>query len=112
LYLTLESSDAKAVGEWFYATWLYDIALGTIFGSLLGVGFRHLMKFCERRDLIDRKSIVAQYVSLAILSIGATTLLGSDDLLAAFACGCGFAWDGESISPFFAKLVLTPLPCF
>lgn len=52
------------------------------------------MKYCERHDLIDRKSYVAQYVSLAMFTIGVTTLLGSDDLLAAFACGTAFAWDG------------------
>lgn len=76
------------------------------------------MKFCERKNLIDRQSFVAQYVSLAVLSIGTfgtsrlqwrrgqcaddyfsngllgiTTLLGSDDLLAAFACGTAFAWE-------------------
>ena len=68
--------------------------MGIVFGALLGFGFRHLMKFCERKDLIDRQSYVAQYVSLAILTIGATTLLGSDDLLAAFSCGTAFAWDG------------------
>jgi hypothetical protein len=40
-------------------------------------------------------------VSLALLTTGATTLAGSDDLLAAFACGAAFAWDDwftESIS--------------
>lgn len=52
------------------------------------------MKFCERKDLIDRQSYVAQYVSLAMFTIGVTTMLGSDDLLAAFACGTAFAWDG------------------
>ena len=52
------------------------------------------MKFCERKDLIDRQSYVAQYVSLAMLTIGVNTLLGSDDLLAAFSCGTAFAWDG------------------
>jgi sodium/hydrogen antiporter len=68
--------------------------LGVVWGALLGFGFRHLMKFCERKDLIDRQSYVAQYVSLALLTIGTTTLLGSDDLLAAFSCGTAFAWDG------------------
>ena len=68
--------------------------MGCTFGGLLGFGFRHLMKFCEKKDLIDRQSYVAQYVSLAMLTIGATTLLGSDDLLAAFCCGTAFAWDG------------------
>ncbi|KAG8857330.1 hypothetical protein FRB96_005817 [Tulasnella sp. 330] len=94
LYLTLQSSPGHAVGEWFYVTWLYEIVLGVVFGSFLGYGFRHLMKFSERKALIDRTSYVAQYISLALLAIGATTLLGSDDLLAAFCCGTAFAWDG------------------
>ncbi|KAG8987730.1 hypothetical protein FRB90_003173, partial [Tulasnella sp. 427] len=94
LYLVLESSDKKAVGEWFYITWLYEVVLGIVFGAALGFAFRHLMKFCERKNLIDRHSYVAQYISLAMLAIGATTLLGSDDLLAAFSCGTAFAWDG------------------
>lgn len=33
------------------------------------------------------------YVALALLSMGVTTLVASDDLLAAFACGTAFAWD-------------------
>lgn len=94
LYLTLEKSDGKAVGEWFYITWLYEVTLGIVFGAALGYAFRHLMKFCERKNLIDRHSYVAQYISLAMLAIGSTTLLGSDDLLAAFSCGTAFAWDG------------------
>lgn len=94
LYLIISKSDGAAVGKWFYATWVYEIILGTVLGGLLGYGFRHLMKFCERRDLIDRHSYVAQYVSLALLSNGITTILGSDDLLASFACGTAFAYDG------------------
>ncbi|KAI0263911.1 Sodium/hydrogen exchanger family-domain-containing protein [Gloeopeniophorella convolvens] len=94
LYLTLDRTTGEAVKDWFLILWLYEVVLGIIWGSMLGYGFRHLMKFCERKDLIDRQSYVAQYVSLALLTIGTTTLLGSDDLLAAFACGTAFAWDG------------------
>ncbi|KAG8969192.1 hypothetical protein FRC03_004145 [Tulasnella sp. 419] len=94
IYLILDDSDAHAVGEWFYVTWLYEVLLGIVLGAVLGFAFRHLMKFCERKNLIDRHSYVAQYISLALLSIGMTTLLGSDDLLAAFSCGTAFAWDG------------------
>lgn len=94
LFLTLDKSSAHAVGEWFYYTWLYEILMGTIIGTLLGWTVRKVMQFSERKGLIDRQSFVAQYVSLAILSIGICTLLGSDDLLAAFACGTAFAWDG------------------
>ena len=54
------------------------------------------MKFCQRYDLIDRHSYVAQYLSLAILTLCVTTILGCDDLLlvGAFACGTALAWDG------------------
>ncbi|KAG6331589.1 hypothetical protein ID866_7498, partial [Astraeus odoratus] len=94
LYLILDASTEVAVRDWFLLLWLYQVVLSVVFGSLLGYGFRHLMKFCERNDLIDRKSYVAQYVSLAFLTIGIMTMLGSDDLLAAFCCGTAFAWDG------------------
>ncbi|BEI82911.1 hypothetical protein CcaverHIS002_0307790 [Cutaneotrichosporon cavernicola] len=95
LYLTLDSSPGHAVAEWFYMTWLYEVCLGTVIGGVLGYSARKVMQFSERKKLIDRQSYVAQYVSLSLLSIGICTLLGSDDLLAAFACGTAFAWDGH-----------------
>ncbi|KAF8157823.1 Sodium/hydrogen exchanger family-domain-containing protein [Crassisporium funariophilum] len=95
LYLIIDAPNTgKAIQDWFLLLWLYQVILGTVIGAFLGFGFRHLMQFCQRFDLIDRHSYVAQYVSLAMLTIGVTTLLGSDDLLAAFACGTAFAWDG------------------
>jgi NhaP-type Na+/H+ or K+/H+ antiporter len=45
------------------------------------------MKYARRRGFIDRESYVAQYIALALMSIGLTSMLGSDDLLAAFAAG-------------------------
>lgn len=49
---------------------------------------------CPHLTSSTRLNDVFQYISLAMLAIGATTLLGSDDLLAAFSCGTAFAWDG------------------
>src|SRR5258706_12472553 len=110
LYLILEADDRVAVEKWFYITWACkcfrnkvnlahpfsdEIALGIAIGALIGWGFRHLLKFCEDHDFIDRQSYVAQYISLALLSNGITALLGSDDLLAAFASGTPFAWDSH-----------------
>jgi len=110
IYLIIDESAGQAVKNWILNIWLCEylsicfritqltpsdqVILGCVIGGLLGFGFRHLMKFCQRRDLIDRQSYVAQYISLAFLAIGITTLLGSDDLLAAFCCGVAFAWDG------------------
>lgn len=94
LYLILDSSTGRAVEDWFLLLWLYQVILGVVVGALIGWGFRYLMKFCQRNDFVDRQSYVAQYISLALLTIGIMTILGSDDLLAAFSCGTAFAWDG------------------
>lgn len=72
---------------------MYQILLGIIIGAGVGIAARKVLKFSKRRSLIDRESMVAMYVSLAIFTTAVTTLAGSDDLLAAFACGAAFAWD-------------------
>ncbi|EIM81253.1 uncharacterized protein STEHIDRAFT_134870 [Stereum hirsutum FP-91666 SS1] len=95
IYLTTEASRAVAVGKWFLIGWLYQVILGVVLGSVLGVMFSHLMKFSHKRGFIDQESYVAQYLSLAIFTIGVTKTIGSDDLLAAFAAGSAVSWDGH-----------------
>ena len=46
-----------------------------------------MLKMAQRNGLIDRESYVAQYLALALFTIGVARTLGSDDLLAAFAAG-------------------------
>ncbi|KAF9269679.1 hypothetical protein L218DRAFT_993689 [Marasmius fiardii PR-910] len=94
LYLIIEHNTGRAVRDWFLLLWLYQVVLGIVIGAAVGIGFRYLMKYCQKWDLIDRHSYVAQYVSLALFTVGVTVLLGSDDLLSTFACGTAFAWDG------------------
>ena len=89
-----ETHSDRSSRAQFYDAWAYQIIFGTILGALIGWAARKLMRFSERHRLVDRESFVAQYVSLAIASMGVNVLLGSDDLLAAFACGTAFAWDG------------------
>ena len=52
-----------------------------------GYGFRKLLNFSHYRGLADRESFVAQYLALAVFTIGVASSLGMDDLLAAFAAG-------------------------
>jgi sodium/hydrogen antiporter len=111
LYFTLDRTTSGAIKDWLLILWLCacalpllstsinihcsdQIVLSVIWGSMLGYSIRHLMMFCERKDLIDRQSYVAQYISLALLTVGTSTLLGTEDLLASFACGTAFSWDG------------------
>lgn len=82
IYLLLDASPGHAVGEWIYHSMyvltdgdkadvsFYEVLLGIVIGALLGYSARKIMKFAERKSYIDRQSYVAQYVSLAVLSIG------------------------------------------
>ncbi|KAI0819315.1 Sodium/hydrogen exchanger family-domain-containing protein [Trametes gibbosa] len=94
VYLTTEASKRVAVGKWFLVGWLYQVILGTLIGAVLGIAFSHFMKFSHRKGFIDRESYVAQYLALALFTVGVTRTLGSDDLLAAFAAGSALSWDG------------------
>ncbi|KAG7091677.1 hypothetical protein E1B28_010697 [Marasmius oreades] len=94
LYLILDRNTGSAVRDWLLILWLYQVIMGVAIGATIGFTSRCLMKYCQRRELIDRQSYVAQYISMALFTIGVCTLLGTDDLLAAFSCGAAFAWDG------------------
>ncbi|KDQ53540.1 hypothetical protein JAAARDRAFT_39225 [Jaapia argillacea MUCL 33604] len=95
LYLVTEASRGKAIELWFIVGWLYQVVMGTVLGALMGIGFCYVMKFTHRKGFIDRESYVAQYLALAIFTIGVASTLGSDDLLAAFAAGSAISWDGH-----------------
>lgn len=73
---------------------LYSCILGVIIGAVIGYGARHLIKFAERFNLIDRESFLVYYFCVAIFCSGVGTLCGVDDLLVAFAAGAAFSWDG------------------
>ena len=45
------------------------------------------MRYAQIKGFLDRESFVAQYIALALFTVGATSSLGNDDLLAAFAAG-------------------------
>jgi NhaP-type Na+/H+ or K+/H+ antiporter len=72
---------------------LYQVILGTFIGIVVGILARKILKFCNKQSLIDKESMVAIHVALALLTTGVSALAGCDDLLAAFACGTAFAWD-------------------
>ncbi|KAI0052765.1 hypothetical protein FA95DRAFT_1601469 [Auriscalpium vulgare] len=95
IYLTTEASRRSAIGKWFLIGWLYQVILGITLGTILGLVFATIMKYTHRKGLIDRESYVAQYLALGIFTIGITSTIGSDDLLAAFAAGSAMSWDGH-----------------
>ncbi|KAF9452355.1 hypothetical protein P691DRAFT_235150 [Macrolepiota fuliginosa MF-IS2] len=95
LYLTLESNRGEDIADWVLVGWLYQVIFGTFVGAVIGFLFSYILKFSHKREFINRESYVAQYIALAIFSIGVVNTIGSDDLLAAFAAGCAISWDGD-----------------
>ncbi|KAL1744680.1 Cation/H+ exchanger, partial [Schizophyllum fasciatum] len=95
IYLTLESSKGVAFEKWFIVGWLYQVFMGVAIGAIIGRGFAYIMKISRANGFIDRESYVAQFLALSFLTIGVTSVVGSDDLLAAFAAGSAISWDGD-----------------
>ncbi|KAJ7662619.1 Sodium/hydrogen exchanger [Mycena polygramma] len=95
IYLTVETSHRTAIEKWFLVGWLYQAVFGVVLGALLGLSFSYLMRVSHSRGFIDREAYVAQYLALALFTIGIASTFGSDDLLAAFAAGSAISWDGH-----------------
>lgn len=95
MYLTTEASRETAFEKWVVISWLYQVILGTTLGAIIGVLFSRLMRYAHRKGFIDRESYIAQYIALALFTVGVTNSLGNDDLLAAFAAGSAISWDGH-----------------
>lgn len=99
LYISLkmvtESTQPTDILRFIWESIVYQVLLGVAIGTLMGWVFRVALRRAERRGFIDRSSYLGQYLSLTILSLGVTALLGGDDLLAAFAAGSAVSWDGH-----------------
>ncbi|THH30429.1 hypothetical protein EUX98_g3753 [Antrodiella citrinella] len=70
IYLTVETSRHVAFEKWLLVGWLYQVILGTVLGAVMGKLFCVVMKISYGRGYIDRESYVAQYLALALLTIG------------------------------------------
>ena len=80
--------------HWFCETILYECIFGATYGVLIGYLGRHLIKWADRKELIDRESFLVFYFVLALFCAGTGATLGTDDLLVGFAAGVGFSNDG------------------
>ena len=80
--------------HWFCETILYECIFGATYGVLIGYIGRHMIKWADRKGLIDRESFLVFYFVLALFCAGTGATLGTDDLLVGFAAGVGFSNDG------------------
>lgn len=98
LYLGLSILTRATLGatfkKWFLITVLWQCALGSIVGVIIGHIFNKLLRWSSSREYVGRASYLVFYLLLAMLSIGIAATLGIDDFLVAFFAGAAFSRDG------------------
>ena len=56
----------KAIGLWFYETWVYTIILGVAYGIVAGWTSRKLLHWAEEKRYVDRESFLVFAIALAV----------------------------------------------
>jgi NhaP-type Na+/H+ or K+/H+ antiporter len=82
-----------AMGLWFAYTWGYTIILSIIYGAVVGLLAKELLRWAVKHNYVDRESFLVSAVSLALFVLGTCGLIGTDDVLACFIAGNAFTWD-------------------
>ncbi|KAF7682767.1 Na(+)/H(+) antiporter 1 [Astathelohania contejeani] len=93
IFLICGERKLDAWKKWILETWLREIIFAVFIGAVIGYIARILLKISMENGLIDKESFLVYIIALAILVTGLTSLLHSDDILAAFVCGIFFSWD-------------------
>jgi NhaP-type Na+/H+ or K+/H+ antiporter len=56
----------KAMGLWFYETWVYTILLSVVYGTVTGWLARKLLHWAEEKHYVDRESFLVFAIALAV----------------------------------------------
>ncbi|KAI9339612.1 Sodium/hydrogen exchanger family-domain-containing protein [Obelidium mucronatum] len=83
----------QAIGEWSWKVVLYQVVLSVVIGIVAAYFGKRLLKTAERREWIDKESILSFSIALALFLMGFVSLIGSDDILAVFIAGNVLTWD-------------------
>jgi sodium/hydrogen antiporter len=88
--LLLTRAAGEALGHWFVRTLLWEVGAATLLGIFIGWAGARLLHLASDHDAIDGDWRLVYTVALALTAIGAGRLIGSDELVVAFAAGAAF----------------------
>ncbi|KAI1371807.1 Na/H antiporter [Hypoxylon crocopeplum] len=71
----------------------YVVILSVVYGAVMGLVAKKLLRFCDERGYIDHEYSLVFAVPLSLFILGTCDLVGSDDILACFVAGNVFTWD-------------------
>lgn len=92
----ISSSFGEAAKQYFLVTILWQCAFAVVLGFVIGTVFRKVLRFSEDKGYIDQSGMVAFYLLLALLCVGAGSTLGCSEFLVAFTAGYAFSRDGAN----------------
>ncbi|KAJ9096790.1 hypothetical protein QFC21_005061 [Naganishia friedmannii] len=94
LTLLTASSGKEFAKEYLLKGIGYELLLSIVIGCSTGWVFRKGLEYGKKCEWVDKESSLVYTVSLAILTLGAVTLIGSNELLACFFAGSVLGGDG------------------
>ncbi|ACB52945.1 Sodium/hydrogen exchanger [Crocosphaera subtropica ATCC 51142] len=83
-------SYSDPIAHWFSVIWLWDVGAAIVFGLVLGYFAGKLLKWSQRKKMMDKQSFLVYMVAVSFVALGGVKLIGSDGILAVFMAGVGF----------------------
>lgn len=89
----------KAIGLWFYETWVYTVILSVVYGTAVGWVSRKMLRWAEEKHYVDRESFLVFAISLAVsdhLEWSDFKYDFSNNAVALYHGNMWFNWNGRS----------------
>ncbi|KAL2919230.1 Na+/H+ antiporter [Polyrhizophydium stewartii] len=93
LYLWRLGNAGQGVAYWLLNVVVYQILLCVVLGIAIGYAARKALKYADRSGWIDKEAMLGSFLAIALLTMGAMSLMGVDDILGCFVVGSVLSWD-------------------
>jgi NhaP-type Na+/H+ or K+/H+ antiporter len=94
--LVLTEPPGEAIGHWLTHTVLLEIVAGAALAALMGYMAGRTLRWAERKETMERTSLLTISLALSLSVLGVTGLLHLNGVLAAFVAGIVFNFAGSS----------------
>jgi sodium/hydrogen antiporter len=94
--LVLTEPPGEVLGHWLTQTVLVEIVAGAALAALMGYAAGKTLRWAERKETMERTSLLTVSLALSFTVLGVTELLHLNGVLAAFVAGLVFNFAGSS----------------
>src|ERR687893_63393 len=94
--LVLTEPPGEVLGHWVTHTVLLEIVAGAALAALMGYLAGKTLRWAERKETMERTSLLTISLALSLTVLGVTELLHLNGVLAAFVAGIVFNFSGSS----------------